>query len=141
MNENRCIVCGDIVPEGRQVCPSCLVNYHMIADQKKQLVFICSPYRGKTPEETQQNIIKAKWYCRLAYALGHIPFAPHLYFTHFLLDNCETERKDGMAMGKVIMLQCAEVWVCGEKISDGMQSEITYAKAHSIPIKYFKTED
>ena len=24
-NENRCILCGDIIPEGRQVCPNC--NY------------------------------------------------------------------------------------------------------------------
>ena len=23
MNENRCICCGDIIPEGRQVCPIC----------------------------------------------------------------------------------------------------------------------
>lgn len=22
--ENRCVVCGDIIPEGRQVCPECL---------------------------------------------------------------------------------------------------------------------
>ena len=21
--ENRCLVCGDIIPEGRQVCPNC----------------------------------------------------------------------------------------------------------------------
>ena len=24
--ENRCVVCGDIIPEGRQVCPNCLVR-------------------------------------------------------------------------------------------------------------------
>lgn len=23
MNENRCVVCGDIIPEGRQICPIC----------------------------------------------------------------------------------------------------------------------
>ena len=105
-------------------------------NQKKQLVFICSPYRGETPDEVQQNTRNAEWYCRLAYTLGYIPFAPHLYFTRFLADNCETERKDGMAMGKVIMLQCAELWVFGDKISDGMRSEIAYAEAHSIPVKY-----
>lgn len=25
-NVNRCVVCGDIVPEGREVCPSCQAN-------------------------------------------------------------------------------------------------------------------
>ena len=23
MNENRCVICGAIIPEGRQVCPNC----------------------------------------------------------------------------------------------------------------------
>lgn len=23
MGENRCVCCGEIIPEGRQVCPSC----------------------------------------------------------------------------------------------------------------------
>lgn len=23
MSENRCVVCGDVIPEGRQVCPIC----------------------------------------------------------------------------------------------------------------------
>ena len=127
MNENRCVICGDIIPEGRQLCPSCWSKQFDLTAQKKQLVFICSPYRGETPDEVQQNTRNAEWYCRLAYTLGYIPFAPHLYFTRFLADNCETERKDGMAMGKVIMLQCAELWVFGDKISDGMRSEIAYA--------------
>ncbi|MBQ6922380.1 MAG: hypothetical protein IJQ66_04755 [Clostridia bacterium] len=23
MDENRCIVCGEVIPEGRDVCPNC----------------------------------------------------------------------------------------------------------------------
>ena len=23
MNENRCVMCGDIIPEGREYCPNC----------------------------------------------------------------------------------------------------------------------
>lgn len=23
MNNNRCVCCGEIIPEGRQVCPAC----------------------------------------------------------------------------------------------------------------------
>lgn len=23
MKENRCVMCGEIIPEGRQVCPKC----------------------------------------------------------------------------------------------------------------------
>ena len=26
MSENRCIYCGEIIPEGRQICPSCWIE-------------------------------------------------------------------------------------------------------------------
>ena len=26
--ENRCICCGEIIPEGRQVCPACEAGQH-----------------------------------------------------------------------------------------------------------------
>lgn len=26
MTENRCVVCGEIIPEGLQVCPSCEIK-------------------------------------------------------------------------------------------------------------------
>ena len=25
MNEDRCVCCGEIIPEGQMVCPNCLV--------------------------------------------------------------------------------------------------------------------
>lgn len=27
MSENRCVCCGDIIPEGRQICPACEKGY------------------------------------------------------------------------------------------------------------------
>lgn len=112
MNENRCVICGDIVPEGRQLCPSCWSKQFDLTAQKKQLVFICSPYRGETPDEVQQNTRNAEWYCRLAYTLGYIPFAPHLYFTRFLADNCETER-NGKTEWLWVKSLCCSVRNCG----------------------------
>ena len=26
MNENRCVCCGEIIPEGRMVCPLCIAK-------------------------------------------------------------------------------------------------------------------
>ena len=34
--ENRCVVCGVIIPEGRYVCPCCETGYRPIPDNKKQ---------------------------------------------------------------------------------------------------------
>lgn len=27
-NVDRCVICGEIIPEGRQVCPQCYENYN-----------------------------------------------------------------------------------------------------------------
>lgn len=27
MNENRCVICDEIIPEGRMVCPLCINRY------------------------------------------------------------------------------------------------------------------
>lgn len=27
MQENRCVMCGEIIPEGRQVCPNCMEGF------------------------------------------------------------------------------------------------------------------
>ena len=32
MSENRCVICGDIIPEGRQVCPTCESGHRVNRD-------------------------------------------------------------------------------------------------------------
>ena len=34
MSENRCVCCGDIIPEGRQVCPYCETPEIFVAEVK-----------------------------------------------------------------------------------------------------------
>lgn len=38
MSENRCVACGEIIPEGGQVCPACMAR--AIRRQEKQEVTI-----------------------------------------------------------------------------------------------------
>lgn len=33
--EERCICCGEIIPEGRQVCPSCEAEAEKKAEEKR----------------------------------------------------------------------------------------------------------
>lgn len=84
MNNNRCIACGAIIPEGRQVCPNCEKGSPEIND--KQLVFICSPFHSDDEMQKLCNIENAKTYCRVASRQGYIPIAPHLFFPQFLND-------------------------------------------------------
>lgn len=95
-------------------------------------IFVCSPLRGQFTE----NIEKAKYYCHRVMELGHLPFAPHIYFTQFLDDSIENERVSGIAMGIEMLKLFDEVWVFGDRISEGMQAEIDMAKQLNMEIKY-----
>ena len=94
-------------------------------------VYICSPLRG----DIEANIKKAQQYCRLAIKENHFPIAPHIYFTQFLDDNDPSERKLGMKYAKDLLYECDALWVCGDKISEGMAEEIAIAKEQGIIIE------
>ena len=103
----------------------------------KPLIYICSPLKG----DVKRNIEKANYYARYAYKQGCIPLAPHAIFTQFLDDGNPKERKDGMAMGLVLLAHCAELWVFGTKISKGMRSEIDHARKNGIKIRWIVLQE
>lgn len=97
-------------------------------------VYICSPYKG----DTEHNLIKARGFCRFACMNGFVPIAPHIHNTQFLDDSIPEEREAGLYLGMEILKRSDEVWVLGERISEGMKAEIAVAKLYGIKIKYFK---
>ena len=99
-------------------------------------VYIASPLRG----DIEGNIQRAKDYCRFVIKQNKLPFCPHIYFTQFLNDNIESERRIGMIHGIQMLKRCKELWVFGDKISEGMQSEIRIAKDRNMPIRYFSSD-
>lgn len=100
----------------------------------KKIIYVCSKYRG----DVKLNTHFAIGYCMGVYKMGHIPIAPHLYFTRFLDDNDPKEREDGLEMGLSLLRLCDELWVFGkDNISEGMQMEINFAKKNNIPIRNF----
>ena len=99
----------------------------------RTLVYICSPYAG----DVDKNVKAARSYSRFAVDKGFIPIAPHLLFPQFLDDTAPRERQLGLHFGNVLMRKCSEVWVFGEHISAGMESEIERAKQKNYTIRYF----
>jgi len=97
-------------------------------------VYVSSPLRGNV----KSNISKAQWYARFVAERGHLPIAPHIYFTQFLRDHIPEEREMAMEMNRELLEWCDELWVFGEVISDGMKQEIEWAK--DKPIRYFTEE-
>lgn len=103
----------------------------------RPIVYICSPYTG----DVDANVKNARRYCRFTVDKGYIPIAPHLLFTQFLNDDNPKERQLGIFFGNAVMSKCSEVWVFGDRISDGMKAEIKRAKRKNYPLRYFSEEE
>lgn len=103
------------------------------ANGTKPCVFVCSPFAGNIPKNTQN----ARRYMKYAVDKGVIPFAPHLLYPMVLDEHDPVQRKLGLSFGLVWLSMCDELWVFGDHISSGMQLEIEKARACHIPIRYF----
>jgi hypothetical protein len=66
--------------------------------------------------------------------MGIQPLAPHLYFTRFLKDDVAAERDTGIRFALSWLEQADELWVFGERVSDGMAQEIAKAKELGKPV-------
>lgn len=102
-----------------------------------KLIYICSPFRGDTAANTEA----AQRYCRSAYEQNCIPVAPHLYLPQFLNDDEPKERDLALRIGLRLIDYCSEVWVHGDRISDGMRGEIDYATTTGKKVVYLPGAD
>lgn len=100
------------------------------------LVYICSPYAG----DIRENIKFARAACRHAIEKDCAPIAVHLLYPQLLDDAIPAEREQGIRTGLRVLAACDELWVCGERVSQGMTCEITEAKRLGIPIKIISAE-
>lgn len=101
----------------------------------RPLVYIASPFAG----DTERNTERARGYCRLAVSKGCIPLAPHLLYPQFMEDEDWQERELGIQFALILLGKCDELWVFGDRISQGMAREIAQAKRRNMPIRYFNT--
>ena len=102
----------------------------------RPLVYIASPYAG----ETEDNISRAKGYCRFAVSKGVIPLAPHLLYPQFMDDSDEDQRILGLRFAIALLCRCDELWVFGEKVSAGMEKEIEKAEKRGMRISRFNSK-
>lgn len=102
-----------------------------------KIIFVSSPYAG----DVEKNIEFAKQACHYVIAEGNAFFCPHLLYPQVLDDNNPEERKQGIEMGKQLLLTCDELWAFGDRISHGMFEEIEYARQNEIPVKRILSMD
>lgn len=97
------------------------------------LVYIASPFAG----DMEENIKRAKGYCKLAVSRGCIPLAPHLHYPQFMDDGDRQQRELGLRFAVILLGKCDELWVFGSRISSGMAAEIAKARSRGMPIRRF----
>ena len=102
--------------------------------RQNRFAYICSPYR----DNPRVNVMRARQYCKFAVIKGRIPIAPHLYFPQFMSE--EREREKAMSMNFELLKLCGEVWVFGDKITEGMKAELAHAVRLRKKIRYFTTK-
>ena len=102
--------------------------------RQNPFTYICSPYR----DNPRVNVMRARQHCKFAVSKGRIPFAPHLYFPQFLSEI--DEREKAMSMNLELLRLCSEVWVFGERITEGIKAEIAHAELLRKNIRYFTTK-
>ena len=122
----------------RAVLPRIYVEGEVIdvtEQAKKPVAYICCPYSGDVEENTKV----ARRYARFAAEQGRAPLAVTLMLPQFVDE--ATERELALRIGETILFRCDEVWVCGDRISEGMRSEIRSAQQKGILVRYFNEED
>ena len=104
-------------------------------NKESPIVYICSPYSGDVTYNTEM----ASRYSRFAVDQGYVPITPHLYLPLFISE--ENERELAISTGLRLMDVCSQLWVCGDRISEGMQCEMAYAAEIGIPIRHVKEDN
>jgi len=112
-------------------CTQALTNIAAELTKFRPIVYIACPF-SDSPDE---NMVKARRYCRFAIDKGAIPVCPVIYLPQFMSE--ETERDLAARIDNIFLCRCAEVWVMGGEISPGMQDEIALAKERQKRIRYF----
>lgn len=98
---------------------------------EKKLVYIASPYAG----DVEGNTAFAKEACRYAMEKDAAPIAVHLLYPQMLDDTVPAEREAGLCMGLRVLEACDELWLCGGRMSAGMQAELAAAERLGIPVR------
>lgn len=103
--------------------------------KQSKLVFIACPVRAFEEKTVRDHLAEAAKYVDIVLFFNHIPIIPQLWVIPSLNDDDPRQRELGMAMGRAALNRCDELWCFGDRVSDGMRSEIRYAMDCNKPVK------
>ena len=106
----------------------------MNSRKEKSLAYVCAPYCADSIEGIDANINQAVLFAQKVYELGYVPLTPHLLFPFIKKEESEEQREWAVEADLEILKMCDALFVCGEKITNGMEKEIRLANDLDLPI-------
>ena len=105
-------------------------------------IYVCSRYRADTAMKFEEQLTHTKEISRIIVKGGFDVIVPHLYYTQFLDDNIEAERKIGIESATRLVTICDALFVSiKDGVSVGMEAEINTAKENNKDIYYFRNKN
>lgn len=101
---------------------------------RMRVVYIAHPL-GAGEDREQNRQAAAKWVAWAA-EQGVAPIATWVTLSS-IWD--ESRRAEGLAIDCALVRRCDELWLCGPRVSPGMQLEAEAAKRAGVPILRFET--
>lgn len=98
-----------------------------------RVVYIAHPL-GDGPDRAHNIRNAARWCAYFAARHAIAPVAPWIVLAS-VWD--ESRRHLGLRIDLALVARCDELWLCGGRISPGMQLEADHARQHSIPVRDF----
>jgi len=90
--------------------------------------YICSPLRGADWKEVHRNMLAARFYMYFTWLHMHrYARAPHAYMPLLYCDDMPKERSDAICSGMAMLATSNAVFVCGNRLAEGMHGEIEHA--------------
>lgn len=100
-----------------------------------KIVYICHPY-SDDPGGNREKVARiCERIVDLVSCNDVVPIPVHLYMHQFMDEPAHSDMVLEMCL-KIVDV-CNEVWVIGNKISDGMREEINRAVYRKIPLRFF----
>ena len=99
-------------------------------------VYICSPLGGNVEESLE----RVKQYTKYALRSGVAPVVSRFYAL-CLDDSNPEEREIGIAAGLNLIWFCDEMWVFGDRITEGMKTELQFCKNLNIKMRHISEDE
>jgi len=105
---------------------------------RENKVYICSPLRGADWKEIQRNMQAARFYMYFTWLHMHrYTRATHAYMPLLYCDDMPSERNAAIDCGKHMLVCSRAVFVCGNRLTEGMRDEIIHAIGFRTPVTVF----